>query len=206
MTDEIPIQKVIDMKSQGFDTEKIIESLNNEKYTMQQIRDALQQAEIKKNISNPGNSYAQQPVAAETQTIPEQSAPKPMAQPQAPRPMQAPMPQPMQRSSGINIDEIQRILEEIISEKWKESEEVIRNMIEWKAVISTKMKELETRQSEFNLRVDSMNTSLGKKAEEFNQTMADVDTEIKALDKALNKLIPALSDNISELKEIVTKK
>jgi hypothetical protein len=51
-----------------------------------------------------------------------------------------------------------------------------------------------------------MNTVLGKKAEEFNQTMTDVDAEIKALDKALNKLIPALSDNISELKDIVSKK
>jgi fructose-1-phosphate kinase PfkB-like protein len=35
--------------------------------------------------------------------------------------------------------------------------------------------------------------------------MTDVDTEIKALDKALNKLIPALSDNISELKDIVNR-
>jgi DNA-binding transcriptional MerR regulator len=208
MTDGIPIQKVIDMKSQGLNTEKIISALVTEGYAMQQIRDALQQAEIKKNVSNPAVNYAQAPTSeiAKPSVVPND----PIAQQQTPiqtkpKPMQA-SPQPMQRSSGINIDEIQRILEEIISEKWKESEEVIRNMIEWKAVISTKMKELETRISEFNVRVDSMNTSLGKKAEEFNQTMTDVDTEIKALDKALNKLIPALSDNISELKDIVTKK
>jgi hypothetical protein len=196
MNGEIPIQKVIDMRSQGFANEKIIESLLSEKYTYQQIRDAIQQAEIKKNISSQEISPA--PIAQE------EGAAK--MQEQTSRPAQNSYSMPMQRTSGINIDEIQRILEEIISEKWKESEEVIRNMIEWKAVMSTKMKELETRISEFNLRVDAMNNSLGKKAEEFNQTMADVDTEVKALDKALNKLIPALSDNISELKEIVSKK
>jgi hypothetical protein len=203
MNGEIPIQKVIDMKNQGIIDEKIIESLLSEKFTYQQIRDAMQQAEIKKNISNPANNYSHAPEEAEAKTFEQETAPATMQQ--APRPIQMPS-QPMQRSPGISVDEIQRILEEIISEKWKESEEVIRNMIEWKAVISTKMKELETRISEFNTRVDSMNNSLGKKAEEFNQTMTDVDTEIKALDKALNKLIPALSDNISELKEIVTKK
>ncbi|MFA5303982.1 MAG: hypothetical protein WC393_05630 [Candidatus Nanoarchaeia archaeon] len=203
MNGEIPIQKVIDMKTQGMLDEKIIESLLSEKFTYQQIRDAMQQAEIKKNISNPANNYSQAPEEAEAKTFEQEAAPAPIQQ--APKPMQMPS-QPMQRTSGINVDEIQRILEEIISEKWKESEEVIRNMIEWKAVISTKMKELETRILEFNNRVDSMNNSLGKKAEEFNKTMTDVDTEIKALDKALNKLIPALSDNISELKEIVTKK
>jgi DNA-binding transcriptional MerR regulator len=192
MNEEIPIQKVIDMKSQGFANEKIIESLLSEKFTYQQIRDAMQQADIKKNISNPGINSAQAPESLKT---PEQ----------APKPIQSP-PQQMQRNNGINIDEIQRILEEIISEKWKESEEVIINMIEWKAVISTKIKDMETRMSEFNQRVDSMNSSLGKKAEEFNQTMNNVDSEIKALDKALNKLIPALSDNISELKDMVGKK
>jgi DNA-binding transcriptional MerR regulator len=197
MSTEIPIQKVADMISQGLSTEKIIQALMSEGYPMQQIRDALQQADIKKSINNP--------ITGSTAQIQEPSqAPPSMPQQAPPRPMNAPM--PAQKSPGINIDEIQRILEEIISEKWKESEEVIRNMIEWKATISAKMKELETRISEFNLRVDSMNNSLGKKAEEFNQTMTEVDTEIKALDKALNKLIPALSDNISELKEIVSKK
>jgi len=199
MNTEIPIQKAADMRSQGMTTDKIIQALISEGYTMQQVRDALQQAEIKKSISNPITGSAPQPAERASEPQPAlQQPPKPM--------MASPAPQPMQRQSGINVDEIQRILEEIISEKWKESEEVIRSMIEWKAVISTKIKDLETRVTEFNSRVDSMNASLGKKAEEFNQTMTDVDTEIKALDKALNKLIPALSDNISELKEIVTKK
>ncbi len=208
MTDDIPIQKVLDMRSQGLTTEKIIQGLMAQGYSMQVVRDALQQAEIKKSISNPiTGSAPQAPSAITPSSQPLTQSPiNSSPQPQMPRPQMAPSPSPMPRQSGINIDEIQRILEEIISEKWKESEEVIRNMIEWKAVVATKMKEVETRMSEFNLRLDNMNNSLGKKAEEFNQTMTEVDTEIKALDKALNKLIPALSDNISELKEIVSKK
>jgi len=196
MNGEIPIQKVLDYRQQGLSTEKIIQSLISEGYSMQIVRDALQQAEIKKSIA----TNIAEPAQEEAPSIPQ---PQHISKP-------APAPQPayasaQPRQQGINIDEIQRILEEIISEKWAENEEVIRNMIEWKAVISTKIKEMETRMAEFNIRVDNMNSMLGKKAEEFNSTMTDVDTEIKALDKALNKLIPALSDNISELKDIINR-
>ncbi|MDD2678582.1 MAG: hypothetical protein PHG04_03510 [Candidatus Nanoarchaeia archaeon] len=203
MSEQIPIQKVIDMRNQGFSNEKIIESLLAEKFTYQQIRDAVQQAEIKKNISNPGE--AEKP-SMQNPPIPENQKPGVSSAPLPQRPQPSQQNPSAQRQTGINIDEIQRILEEIISEKWRESEEVIRNMIEWKAVMGTKMKDFETRMSEFNARIDSMNSMLGSKAEEFNQTMTEVDTEIKALDKALNKLIPALSDNISELKDMVKKK
>jgi len=195
MNEQIPIQKVVDMRSQGFSNEKIIEALLAEKFTYQQIRDAVQQADIKKNISNPGASEKMENSSSSKESTP--SNPQPAM----------PRPQPMaQRQSMINVDEIQRILEEIISEKWRESEDVIRSMIEWKASVSTKMKDLDTRISEFNVRLDSMNSVLGKKAEEFNQTMIEVDTEVKALDKALNKLVPALSDNISELKDMINRK
>ena len=44
MNSEIPVQKAIDLKSQGMANDKIIEALLAEKYTYQQIRDALQQA------------------------------------------------------------------------------------------------------------------------------------------------------------------
>lgn len=211
MSSEIPVQKAIMMKSQGMANDKIIEALLSEKYTYQQIRDALQQAEIKKNVSNPGQAQEE----AQAQEMPKEESMAPQAepsapsqnapQPAAPRPMmQASAPRPM--PSGINIDEIQRILEEIINEKWKESEEAIVRILEWKAGITAKMADMESRMKEFNSRIDSMNLVLGKKAEEFNMTMTNVDTEIKALDKALNKLIPALSDNISELKDALEKK
>lgn len=204
MSNEIPVQKAIDMKSQGMANDKIIEALLSEKYTYQQIRDALQQAEIKKNVSNPGHAQEMQ---KEESTAPQAAAYAPAqnaTQPSTPRSIMQSAPRPM--PSGINIDEIQRILEEIINEKWKESEEAIVRILEWKAGITAKMADMESRMKEFNSRIDSMNSVLGKKAEEFNQTMTNVDTEIKALDKALNKLIPALSDNISELKDALEKK
>ena len=193
MSGEIPIQKVLDYRQQGLSIEKIIQSLIGEGYSMQVIRDALQQAEIKKSVATN--------VPEQGQEAPEQRAQAPIAPQKPATPPPAPQPTPIRqqpRQSGINIDEIQRILEEIISEKWAENEEVIRKIIEWKGSISTKIKDIETRMAEFNIRVDNMNSMLGKKADEFNNTMTDVETEIKALDKALNKLIPALSDNISE--------
>jgi len=210
MAEGIPVQKVIELKSKGADNNKIIDSLRSEGFNFQQIRDAIEQANIKKTVSNPGMDLSKE-VPKPTTPAPTQNIPVP----QMNNTQTAPMPQntPMQtqaqnyasKSQGMDLDQVQRILEEIIAEKWSESSKIIQSITEWKAVVNTKIKEFDTRMSEFNTRIDSLNTILGKKADDFNNTMQNVDTEIQALEKALNKLVPTLSDNIGELRNIVGK-
>lgn len=199
MPEGIPVQKVVQYKSQGMTNDKIINALSGENYSYQQIRDAIQQANIKQNVGTPGVPVQQQQGSAPTP----QPAQTQQAQP-APSTAQIPQSQtPPKRMANVDLDEIQRVLEEIIQEKWRESEKVINELHEWRAVVNTKLKEFDTRISEFNSRVDALNTVLGQKAEAFNETMQNVDTEIKALEKALGRLVPTLSDNISELKSLV---
>ncbi|VVB75156.1 Uncharacterised protein [Candidatus Tiddalikarchaeum anstoanum] len=218
MPEGIPIQKVVDMKGRNADNNAIIEALRSEGYSFQQIRDAIQQADLKKTITvSPGapipQSYPQQQIMTSPQQNTAQRPPMPQQQMQvnpvqAPQMaqqqmMQAPQPQGPSRRS-VDLDEVQRVLEEIIEEKWKESEGQLIKINEWRAVVNSKIKEFETRISELNTRIDSFNTVLVKKAESFDETMRNVDTEIQALEKSLNKLVPILSDNISELRGVIT--
>jgi len=203
MPEGVPVQKVVELRNKGADNNKIIEALRSENYSFQQIRDAIQQADIKKSVAEPKAKAPPSPVGTPAPTpkpVMQAPAPAPSAKPAAP----TPMPQPMPQKPGVDLDEIQRVLEEIISEKWRESEKVINDLNEWRAVVNTKIKDFDTRMSEFNSRIEALNTVLGQKAEAFNDTMSSVDTELKALEKALNRLVPTLSDNISELKSIVS--
>ena len=195
MVEGVPVQKVLDMRSRGADNNAVIEALRSEGYSFQQIRDAVQQADLKKTV---GTAQMASPAPA-TQQV--QQAP--VQAPNIPAPQMQASPMMQQIRPNIDIDEIQRVLEEIIEEKWHESEEKLVKINEWRAAINTKVKEFDTRIAELNTRIDGLNNILGKKAEAFDETMRSVDTEIKALEKSLNKIVPILSDNIGELRELV---
>ena len=205
MVEGIPVQKVVSLRSQGMSNESIIQTLRGENFSFPQIRDAIQQADIKSNVS----ASPATPVPATQAPRPATSAPRPVSRPAvapAVKPVGTPSPRPVLPSGrmvNVDLDQIQRIMEEIIEEKWDESEKDINSLKEWKAGIEAKLKEFDSRFNEFNSRIEALNTVLGQKAENFNETMQNVDTEIKALEKALNKLVPTLSDNISELKNLV---
>lgn len=205
MANEIPISKVTELKQKGLNQDQIIDNLLNQKYSYQQIRDAITQADIKKTVTNPSENLNKEKEVVEKVETPK----SPVIKAQSSQAQIAPVnsiPKPTSRTSNIDIDNIQRVMEEIINEKWKDSEKIISNLIEWKGAVSSKIKDIDTKFSEFNTRITALNTIIGKKNEEFNSTMQSVDTEMQALEKALNKLIPTLSDNISELKDIVSKK
>lgn len=199
MAEGIPVQKVVDMRGRGADNNKIIDSLRSEGFTFQQIRDAIQQADIKKSVGSPGTPIPP-PTATPMPSTPIAVPKLPTPTIQTPSTPHAPV---IPAKRGIDLDEIQRVLEEIIEEKWKESEKKLLKINEWKSAVNSKIRDFDTRLSELNKRVDALHTILGQKAEAFDETMRSVDTEIKALDRALNRIVPILSDNISELKGVV---
>lgn len=189
MANDIPVKLVLEMKAKGIENDKIVTELKNKNYNYQQIRDALEQAAIKKTVL--GSPSGTPPPAAPAPGVP------PVPGTPAP-PVASPPPK-----KGIDIDEIQRIIEEIIDEKWIESEARLKKLETWKTENSAKVGGFEKRLDDFSNSLSSMQGVLSEKAEEFSETMQNVDTEMKALEKALNRIVPSLSDNIKELRDIV---
>jgi len=209
LAEDIPVKLVLDLRQKGLDNEKIITELKNRNYNYKQIRDALEQASIKKTVLSSPSGPAPEigvppPPPPPGMMVMEEMPPPPemmMQQAPAPQPMMAP---PMPQKRGIDIDEIQRIIEEIIEEKWSESEKRLKHLEEWKTEITATFSGLQKRMDDFSSSIASMQGVLGEKTEEFNESMQSVDTEMRALEKALNRIVPSLSDNIKELRDIVS--
>ena len=103
------------------------------------------------------------------------------------------------------VDELQRIIEDIIEEKWKDVDKKVAKLDEWKAKVDEKVSELSSRVSELNKRVDDFAKTLASKTEEYKETMNNVNTEMEALEKVMGKLVPGLAEEIKELRHLVEK-
>ncbi|MCD6576229.1 MAG: hypothetical protein J7K73_03655 [Nanoarchaeota archaeon] len=224
----IPVSQVLNMKAQGLSNAQIANQLRAQGYSLQQIRDALSQAEIKSAVASPelppmpptpelppqpGAPQAPElPPLPEMPPVPESPELPPMpGVPPAPE-MPKPTPQiPSQPAPSVPagteglVDELQRIIEDIIEEKWKEVEQKISKLDAWKARVDEKVSNLSAKVTELNKRVDDFSKVLVSKTEEYKETINNVNTEMEALEKVMGKLIPGLAEEIKELRKIVEK-
>jgi len=133
---------------------------------------------------------------------------EPPAPPEAPQPQypyysqpsfkQAPPPQ-------LSSEQIQEVAESIIEEKWDELNSRIGNIPLWKDKINTDLisikQELLRTQERFN---QLQNILLGK-INEYNQSITNVSSEMKALEQVMQKIIEPLTSNIKDLQKITEK-
>ncbi len=183
---ETPINEIIDMRSRGMTNDQIISKLKTEGFNFSQIQNAMSQAEVKSSAV-PGPAIP----------LPEIELPGELKLPEEP---ELPKPEPVQASGGK--DNIERLLEQIIEEKWKGVTNKLDAIENWKAGIDAKMEAIDKGIASLNGRIDKVQTSAASRVDEYDRTMQDVQTEMKALEKIMGKLIPSMTDTIKELREI----
>ena len=183
---ETPINEIIDMRSRGMTNDQIISKLKTEGFNFSQIQNAMSQAEVKSSAV-PGPAIP----------LPEIELP---GEPKLSEGPELPKPEPVQISAGK--DNIERLLEQIIEEKWKGVTNKLDAIENWKAGIDAKMEAIDKGIASLNNRIDKVQTSAASKVDEYDRTMQDVQTEMKALEKIMGKLIPSMTDTIKELREI----
>ncbi len=207
---DVPVQAVISMKERGLTNEQIIDQLKSQGYSLQQIRDALTQASVKEQVVKPSLTTPQQEKSAEpplpelpstkeeTTTAPIKEGPglneTPVLEPPKP---------PEKKTTGVSIEEIERILEEIVDERWKNVTNKINEYNNTNIKQEERINALEKRVNELSKRVDEISNAVMIKVDEYNKTMDDVNVEIKALEKVMEKLVPSMAEQIKELKSIV---
>ena len=52
-------------------------------------------------------------------------------------------------------------------------------------------------------RIDSIQNTMVGKTEEYNKTISDVNVELQAFEKVIDRLIPSISDSIKELRDLI---
>jgi len=178
----MPLDQITVLKQRGMTNEQIVPELEKQGYNSSQIFDALNQV----NISGQG------PGQAPGMGMPQQdfSQDPPMQEP-----VQEPQPE-------INKEQIEEMAEAIIDEKWKEFEEDIKIIIDWKEKTETKINKFEQQLKDLSSGLNSLHKSLIEKISEYDKGITNVGTEIKAMEKVFQKILPSLTENVNRLDRI----
>ncbi len=181
-----PIDQVMVMRQRGMGNDQIIQELERQGYNSSQIFDALNQASLMG--PNPGID--------QSQNFPQQDFPQEQfMQPQQPMEQQVSQPQ-------IGKDQIEEVAEAIIDEKWKEFEEDLKVIIEWKEKTESKLNKFEQEIADLAANINSLNKSLMGKISEYDRNISSVGTEIKAMEKVFEKVLPSLTENVNKLERM----
>jgi len=186
-----PTDLVIGMRQQGFTNNQIVQTLQRDGYTSDQIFDAMSQADIKGGV---------QPIQLQ------------YAEPYPPYPeMVQPGFQPMQGPAlGAAYEEpsrekIEEVAEAIIEEKWSEIVTSVNKVVEWKNKTEAKLEAFEEKVDTLQKSFDEMHNAIIGKITESDKNILEVGTEIKAMQRVFKQVLPTFTQNVNQLSRIINR-
>lgn len=99
-------------------------------------------------------------------------------------------------------ERISEIAEAIIDEKWNDLLLAVQKIIEWKEKTDQKITIIEQQLKNISENSDRVQKAVLEKVNDYNTTITDVNTELKALEKVFQKILPGFVDNVNELSRI----
>jgi hypothetical protein len=181
----LPIDQVLMMRQQGYTNDQIVQTLQSQGYTTNQIYDAINQAGLS------GNFQAEQ---FETGTPDYGQSYEPQQQS-----FQSFQPPQMQVPVSADEERIQEVTEAIIDEKWNEFAKDIQKVIEWKEKSEDRIAKIEQQILDLRMSIDSLTKNIMAKISAYDQNIVDVGTEIKAMEKVFQKVLPTLTESVNKL-------
>lgn len=194
----IPTDKVLQMRKAGLSNNQIIQNLQREGYTQNQIFDAMNQAEAKIGVEQ---------AMPTTMEFDRPSNPMSFGQPQSRGGPQMPSDQPTMQSSGMDISQMnsvstEELVEALIDEKWNELVRSLNKIIEWKEKANSKIDKMEQGFLDMQKNFDNLHKAVVGKIGEYDKHILDVGAEIQAMEKVFQKVLPTFTDNVRELSRI----
>lgn len=184
-----PIEQAMVMKQRGMDNDSIVLELERQGYSSSQIFDVINQM----NMSGANMGMNQPPAYG----MPQQDFSYPQPYPQ----QQFEQPQEEMRES-VGREEIEEIAESIIEEKWKEFEEDVKKIIDWKDNTEARINQLDQQIKDLAASLNSLHKNIINKVSDYDRNLIDVGTEIKAMEKVFQKVLPSLTENVNKLERL----
>ena len=103
---------------------------------------------------------------------------------------------------SVSREEIEEIAESIIDEKWKEFEEDIKKIIDWKDKTEARINQMDQQIKDLAASLNSLHKNIINKVSDYDRNLIDVGTEIKAMEKVFQKVLPSLTENINKLERM----
>jgi len=104
--------------------------------------------------------------------------------------------------SGYDTQRIEELAEAIIDEKWNEIVRSINKIIDWKERVESRVTKMEQQMDDLQKNFDRLHNGVLGKITDYDQNLQNVGAEIKAMDRVFQKVLPTLTENVSELSSI----
>lgn len=182
------------MKNQGYSDDQVVEYLQREGYKSSQIFEAISQAQLKAETKTPISG----PPSVEEMPMP--SAPSIPAVPSAPAPLTAPAPE-----KSFQRERIEELTEAIIEEKWSALLKNVEKIVSWKERTETRVLKLEEQFKNLQNNFDKLHSAILGKVAEYSKNIAEVGTDVKAMNEVFKKVLPTLTENVNELSRLTKK-
>ncbi|MBS3121988.1 hypothetical protein J4434_03845 [Candidatus Woesearchaeota archaeon] len=199
-----PVDKVFMLKRQGLSNNQIIQTLQRDGHSTHDIYDALSLAELKGGVEMSPQTTAQQqgPFMQQPQSM--NPAMPPIEQPDGMNSMDNGMqsPQRFGEDKSPELERIEELAEAIIDEKWNEIVKSINKIAEWKERTESKITKLEQQFDDLKTNFDQLHQGVLGKIGDYDKNLMNISTEIQAMDKVFQKVLPIMTENVNELSRI----
>lgn len=114
-------------------------------------------------------------------------------------------PSPPQRATPVRIpiEDIERVSEAIIAEKWKDVSRDIDSIKKWRDETDTALSNLSDRMTKLEMKLDAVQQAILGKVDEYGKNISDVGTELKAMQRVFGTVMPTFTENVKDLRELV---
>lgn len=96
----------------------------------------------------------------------------------------------------------EEIAEQIVEEKWRDMQKEMGKVTEWRDKLDSRIDKLEQSVNDLKSDMDGLHKAIVARVGEYDKTLMDVGTEIKAMEKVFQKVLPDLTSNVQELSRI----
>jgi len=103
-------------------------------------------------------------------------------------------------------DNVEETVESIVAEKWHEFQNALADVAKQRDKMESRMDKLEQSFNDLKSDVESLHKALVGKIGDYDRSLLDVGTEIKAMEKVFQKVLPELTSNVQELSRMNKKK
>lgn len=96
----------------------------------------------------------------------------------------------------------EEIAESIIQEKWEDFQKQLEKERTWKEKTESRVGVVEGQLGELRGIVDNLHKAIVSKITDYDKSLLSVGTEIKAMEKVFQQILPTLTDNVQELSRL----
>lgn len=102
--------------------------------------------------------------------------------------------------------DFESIAEAIVEERWQEVKAALEKRTEWEDKINNDISQLKAEVADLKGDMQNLHKAIVSKISDYDKNLLSVGTEIKAMEKVFQNILPELTKNVSELSRITKSK